>query len=119
MSPIPAPRFLLAAAGIAAILAGCGSSGPTDKAQISAIIKREGASPVTLCSHLTEELLASLGGKSGCVRQAASAATDRTTHVTSVRVHGSAATALVVDRSGQHAIRLVKRRGAWKIAAVS
>ena len=103
----------------AAMLGGCGSGGPTDKDQIAAIIKQEGTSPQTLCNHLTDSLLASLGGKDGCLRQAASAAADPTTHVTAVRVHGKRATATVVDREGVRSVSLLKQRGIWKIAGVS
>ena len=112
-------RALLAGTIVAASLAGCGSGAQSDRDQIAAIIKQEGSSPQTLCSHLTDALLATLGGKSGCLRQAASAAADPSTHVTAVRVHGKSATATVVDREGARSVSLLKQRGTWKIAGVS
>jgi hypothetical protein len=104
--------------GVTLIVAGCGSSGPSDRDQIAAIVKQEGISPGTLCNHLTDSLLASLGGKAGCLRQAAVASADPTTRATSVSVHGPAATAVVVNRAGTRTIAFVKQRGAWKVAGV-
>ena len=109
---------LLGATVAAAMLGGCGSSGPTNKAQIAAIVKREGTRPATICDHLTNQLLAGLGGRNGCSRQAATAAMDPTTHATAVKVHGRTATAVVVDRAGTRAISLVKENGVWKVATV-
>jgi len=110
---------LLAGAAFAAMLTGCGSSAPSDKEKIAAIVKREGTSPATLCSHLTDALLARLGGKRVCLHQAASASSDPTTHATSIKVHGKSATALVVNRAGTRTISLVNQKGVWKIAGVS
>jgi hypothetical protein len=110
--------LLLGATLVATLLAGCGSSGPSDRDQIAAIVKQEGIDPGTLCDHLTEALLASIGGKAGCLRQAAAASADPTTRVTSVSVHGRAALAVVVNRAGTRTIALLKERGAWKVAGV-
>jgi hypothetical protein len=110
--------LLLSVAVSAATLSACGSSGPTDKDQIATIIKREGTHPSTLCSHLTSPMLARLGGMSGCLRQASSAAVDPTTHATSIKVSGHTATAVVVDRIGTRPISLVKQKGVWKVAGV-
>lgn len=111
---------LLAAAVLAVtLLAACGSSGPTDRQQIAAMVKREGVKPASLCSHLTSSLLARLGGKPACLRQAASAASDPTTRATSVRVLRNTATAVVVDRNGTQQLSLVKEKGVWKVARVS
>jgi hypothetical protein len=110
--------LLLSAAVSAAALTACGASGPTDKDQIAAIIKHEGSSPSTLCSHLTSELLARLGGKSGCLHEASSAAPDPTTHATSITVGGHTATAVVSDRAGTRTIGLVKDNGVWKVSRV-
>ena len=103
----------------AVILAGCGSSAPTDKQRIASIIQREGTHPATLCASLTGSMLASLGGRSACLRQAASATADPTTHAASIRVHGTSATAVEVDHKGSHTISFVKRAGAWKVSGVS
>lgn len=110
--------LLLGATVTAPLLAGCGSSGPSDRDQIAAIVKQEGVDPGTLCNHLTDSVLTSLGGRAGCMRQAASAPADPTTRATSVRVHGKAATAVVVNRSGSRTITLVKQNGTWKVAGV-
>jgi hypothetical protein len=110
--------LLLGATTIATLLAGCGSSGPSDRDQIAAIVKQEGVAPATLCNHLTDALLASLGGRAGCLRQAAAASADPTTRATSVSVHGTGATAVVVNRAGTRTIAFVKERGAWKVAGV-
>jgi hypothetical protein len=112
------PALLTGAVLTALMLSGCGSSAPRAKDEIAAIIRHEGNHPATLCDHLTDSLLARLGGRSGCLHQAASAASDPTTHATSIRVRGNAATALVVDRNGTRTIRLVRQRGVWKIAGV-
>lgn len=103
----------------AAALAGCGSSGPSDKDQIAAIIKHEGTNPVSLCDHLTDALLARLGGKSGCRQEAAAAATDPTTRASSVTVHGNSASAVVVNRAGRRIVAFVKQKGVWKVSGVS
>jgi hypothetical protein len=103
----------------ALLIAGCGATGPTDHQQIATIIKQEGAKPITLCDHLTDSLLAQLGGMSGCLRQATSAAPDSSTHAASIRVHGNSATAVEVDQNGSHNLSLIKRRGVWKVSAVS
>lgn len=101
-------------------LAGCGSSnGPTNKQQIAAIIKHEGSRPATLCNYLTDALLSNLGGKGGCLRQAASSAPDPTTRATSIRVHGSTASAVEIDRHGTHTLSFVKHKGGWKVSGVS
>ena len=110
--------LLLGATLIATLLAGCGSSGPSDHDQIAGIIKQEGINPGTLCNHLADSLLASIGGRAGCLHQAASASADPTTRATSVRVRGQGATAVVVNRAGTRTIALVKQRGAWKVAGV-
>jgi len=102
----------------ALILAGCGSSAPSNREQIAAIIKQEGTRPASLCAHLTPSLLATLGGRSGCLRQAASAVADPTTHAVSIEVRGKHATAVEVDRNGSHTLRLVKLAGSWKLAGV-
>jgi hypothetical protein len=60
-----------------------------------------------------------LGGKSGCLHQAASIAPDPTTHATAVRVHRNTATAVVINRNGSRAITLIKQKGVWKVAGVS
>jgi hypothetical protein len=103
----------------AALLAGCGSSGPTDKQLIATIIKREGTHPITLCASLTNSVLATIGGRSACLRQAASSAPDPTTHAASIEVRGTSATAVEVDQAGSHTISFVKRGGVWKVSGVS
>jgi hypothetical protein len=113
------PVLLLIVVLAAAILSGCGTSAPTDRDQIAAIIKSEGTDPASLCGHLADTLLARFGGKSACLRQAASSAKDPSTHAASVKVHGRSATAIVADRSGSRTITLVKQRGNWKISGVS
>ena len=110
-------RLLLAAAA-ALTLSACGASGPTDKQQIASVVKREGTHPASLCDHLTDSLLARLGGKRGCATQAASAAKDPTTHAASIRVRHNTATAVVVNRNGSRTITLIKRKGVWKVAGV-
>jgi hypothetical protein len=109
--------MLIAGVSVAALTA-CGSSGPSDKDQIAAIIKREGTNPSTLCTHLTSQLLVRLGGKGGCLREASSAAPDPTTRATSIQVGGDTATAVVIDRAGSRTVRLVKDNGAWKVSRV-
>ena len=102
----------------AALLAACGSSGPSERDQIAAIVKQEGANPATLCDHLTDQMLSRLGGKAGCMRQAAVSSADPTTRVTSVSVHDRSASAVVVDRAGTRTISFVKETDGWKVAGV-
>jgi hypothetical protein len=109
---------MAAAVAVVPIVSGCGSSGPSDKDQIAAIIKNEGTNPASLCAHLVDALLVRFGGISACQRQAASAAKDSTTRATSVIVHDKGATALVTDRAGTRTLSLVKQNGVWKISAV-
>jgi hypothetical protein len=109
------PPLAAALATATTILSGCGG-GVSDKAQIAALVKNEGTNPPTLCDHLTAGLLARFGGKSSCLRQAATAAKDPSTHATAVEVHGTTATAVVADRSGSHAITLARQKGDWKVS---
>ena len=113
---VPAPVLIAVLA--ATILSGCGSSAPTDRDQIATIIKSEGTDPASLCGHLSDTLLARFGGKSACLRQAASSAKDPSAHAASVKVSGRSATAIVADRSGSRTITLVKQQGNWKISGV-
>ncbi|HEY2651302.1 MAG TPA: hypothetical protein VGI50_05225 [Solirubrobacteraceae bacterium] len=112
-------RLLLSAAVAAAMLAGCGASGPTEKQKIATVVKREGADPSTLCSHLTGSLLTRLGGQSGCLHAASVTPADPTTHAISIDVHGPTATAVVIDRAGTRTVSLVRQRGVWKISGVA
>lgn len=118
MTNRPRVALLLGAITIATLLAGCGSSGPTDRDQIAAIVKQEGSDPATLCNRLTTGLLSRLGGHEGCMRQAASSSADSTTRAASVTVRGKSATAVVVNRSGTRTISFVKEKGGWKLAGV-
>jgi len=111
--------LLLGAAVSAATLAGCGTSGPTEKQKIASVVKREGADPSTLCSHLTSSLLIRLGGESGCLHTARITPADPTTHAASISVHGPTATAVVIDRGGTRTVSLVKQKGVWKISGVA
>ena len=111
--------LLSVAALSAAMLAGCGASGPTEKQKIAAFVKHEGADPATLCAHLTDSLLTRLGGKSGCLHAASLTAADPTTHATSISVHGPTATATVTDRAGTRTLTLVKQQGVWKVSGVA
>jgi hypothetical protein len=111
--------LLLSAALCVMMLAGCGSSGPTEKQKIATVVKREGADPSTLCTHLTGSLLTRLGGRSGCLHAASVTPADPTTHATSIDVHGSTATAVVVDKAGTRTVSLVRQRGVWKISGVA
>ena len=113
-----APMLLACASLTAVALAGCGSSGPDDRTQISTIVKDEGARPVTLCHHLTGALLVRFGGLNNCLSRAAAAARDPSTHATGVTVHGDSATAVVHDRTGSRSITLVKQKGTWMISGV-
>jgi hypothetical protein len=99
----------------ATLLSACGG-GASDADQIAAVVKNEGTNPASLCDHLTSALLLRFGGKSNCLRQAASAAKDPTTHASGVKVSGNSATAVVVDRSGRRTLTFVKRNGVWKVA---
>ena len=113
------PRSHLAlSAVLLALVAGCGSSGPSASDQIAAIVKSEGSDPASICRHLSDSLAARLGGRSACLRQAGAAAKDPSTHATAIKVHGNTATALVIDRTGTSTISLFKEKGEWKISAV-
>jgi hypothetical protein len=109
------PLLAVAFATATTILSGCGG-GVSDKDQIAALVKNEGTNPATLCDHLTATLLARFGGRSNCLRQAASAAKDPSTHATAVKVHGTTATAVVGDRNGSRTITFVKQKGDWKVS---
>jgi type IV pilus biogenesis protein CpaD/CtpE len=108
----------IVAALIAALVAGCGSSGASDRGQIAAIVKQEGSDPATLCNHLTDGLLSQLGGLAGCMRQAATSPTDPTTRAKSVSVHRGSATAVVVNRAGTRTVDFVKERDRWKVSGI-
>jgi len=112
-------RLLIAALACLVVLGGCGTSAPSNRQQIAALIRRESVRPQTLCSHLTASLLASLGGQAGCLREAARAAPDPSTRLTSLTVRGNRATAVVRDRAGVRTLTLVRARGAWRVAGVS
>jgi hypothetical protein len=99
-------------------LSGCGTGTPSDRDQITTIVTDEGANPSSLCAHLVDTLLQRFGGKSACLRQAASAAKDPSTHATSVKIQGSNATAVVSDRAGTRTLTLVKQQNSWKISGV-
>lgn len=111
-------RSLFALLLSAALVAGCGTSGPTEKQRIAAVIKAEGVTPSSLCAHLTDSLLSRLGGKNGCLHQATLAPSDPTTRATAIKVSGHTASAVVVDRAGTRTINLVKEKGVWKVAGV-
>jgi hypothetical protein len=111
--------LLVSLAAAFTLISGCGSGAPSDRDQIAAIIKQGGSNPSTLCSHLVDALVARLGGRQTCLRQAAAAAKDPTTHATSIRVHGTNASAVVIDRVGTRTITLVKLRSGWKVSGVS
>jgi len=112
------PVLLLALGAALPIVSGCGSSGPTNEDQITALVKDEGTNPASLCGHLTDELLARFGGRSNCLRQAAASVRDPSTHASAVKVTGSTATAVVSDRTGTRTVRLVRQQGTWKISGV-
>jgi len=111
------PSALLAVvlATAATLLSSC-AGGASDADQIAAVVKDEGTNPASLCGHLTNALLLRFGGKSNCLRQAASAAKDPTTHASGVKVSGSTATAVVGDRSGSRKLTFVKQNGVWKVS---
>jgi hypothetical protein len=113
------PALLASLAVAVPLLSACGSGAPSERDQIATVVRQEGTNPATVCDHLIDSLVARLGGRRTCLRQAASAAKDPTTHATSVRVHGTGATAVVVDRTGTRTITFVKQRGIWKISGVS
>jgi hypothetical protein len=118
---VASPRIAVLSIGatiIVALLAGCGSSGPSNRDKITAIVKQEGSHPATLCDHLSDELLSRVGGKAGCMRQAAASAADPTTRATSVSVHDTSARAVVVDRAGTRTIDFIKQKDGWKVAGV-
>jgi hypothetical protein len=100
------------------LLAACGSSAPSNGAQIGALVRDEGISPASICHHLTTGLLVQFGGMSNCLSRAATAARDPSTHATAVVVRGSTATATVIDHNGSRSITLIKRNGSWLIAGV-
>jgi hypothetical protein len=109
---------VLSLASALVIVSGCGSGGPSAKDQIAAVVKQEGTNPSSLCAHLVNSLVARIGGKRACLRQAASAARDPSTRATSITIHGSTATAAVADRTGSRTISFVRQKGVWKVAGV-
>jgi hypothetical protein len=118
MHRFPRCRLALIALTSLTLLAACGSSAPTNHAQIGALVREEGISPASLCHHLTTGLLVRFGGMSNCLSRAATAARDRSTHATAVVVRGSTATATVIDHNGSRSITLIKRNGSWLISGV-
>jgi hypothetical protein len=105
---------VIAVCGAGAV-AGCG--GTSDKDKINAIIKAEGANPPSLCDHLTDALLTRLGGKAGCRKVGSQQPKDPSTHATSIKVSGSKAAAVVVDRQGKRSLMFEKQGGDWKVAS--
>jgi hypothetical protein len=116
--PTRRASLLLAAGLTAGVAAACGSSGPSDREQIGAIVKDEGTHPATLCHHLTDSLLVRFGGLGNCLSRAASASRDPSTRAAQVTVRGNSATAVVIDSTGSRSITLVKQKGSWLISAV-
>ena len=113
------PMLLASASLAAAVLAGCGSSGPSDRSQIATIVKDEGTRPATLCHHLTNALLVRFGGLPNCLsRAAASPLGIPSTRASAVTVRGLTATAVVSDRTGSRPVTLVKQNGTWQISGV-
>lgn len=112
------PALLLTTLIAAVALGGCGSSAPSDQAQIATLVRDEGTKPASLCRRLSDPLLARFGGLSNCLSRAGSAARDPSTHATGVRIRGRSATAVVSDRTGRRSITLVKQKGTWLISGV-
>lgn len=118
MNRLPRRSSALLAVTSVTLLAACGSSAPSNQAQIGGLVRDVGTRPATLCHHLTTGVLARFGGMSSCLSRAASAATDPSTRATAVIVRGSAASATVTDRNGSRSITLVKQGGTWLISGV-
>jgi hypothetical protein len=118
MDRFPRRRLALIALTSITLLAACGSSAPSNRAQIGALVRDEGISPASLCHHLTAGLLVRFGGMSNCLSRAATAARDSSTHATAVVVRGFSATATVIDHNGSRSITLTKRNGSWLISSV-
>jgi hypothetical protein len=100
---------------LALVALGGGSAG-TDSEQITELLGRGATAPPTLCDHLSGGMLQAIGGHDACV--AASPERGPGGEVTSVRVHGSTATAVVTKPTGQETITLVRENGAWKLDSV-
>jgi hypothetical protein len=118
MDSSPRRRLALVALTSTTLLAACGSSAPSNRAQIGALVRDEGITPASICHHLTTGLLVQFGGMSNCLSRAATAARDPSTHAGTVVVRGSTASATVIDHNGSRSITLIKRHGSWLISSV-
>src|SRR5690242_10417504 len=94
-------RFLVVAVASASLaLAACGGGGNSDEDQIKSLVKKVDDNPAALCDNATKDLLAQLGGKSGCQQLAKTNKNNSKSKVTNVKVNGDTATATVTDSSG-------------------
>jgi hypothetical protein len=110
-------RFLtVAAVGGALALAACGGGSNSDEDQIKDLVSKVDDNPTALCDNATKELLAQLGGKSGCetlAKQDKNSGGD--SKVSNVKVNGDTATATVTDKSGPSTVTFQKEDGDWKV----
>src|SRR3954470_24787740 len=109
-------RFLAGAAvGGAVALSACGGSN-SDEDQIKDLVKKVDDNPTALCDNATKELLAQLGGESGCktlAKQDNNSGGD--SKVSNVKVNGDTATATVTDKTGPSTVTFQKEDGDWKV----
>jgi hypothetical protein len=112
-------RFVVLAGPLSCVaLTACGgSSGSSDKDQLTAIIKDIGNKPADLCTkYATAQLLAQAGGKAACLKAAAAPnAADPHIKVDTVAVSGDTATAQITGNTGNTTLSFSKSSGAWKL----
>ena len=94
-----------------------GGGPDSDSRRIESLLATGAAEPKTLCDHLSTGMLQAIGGHGACV--AASPTRGPGGDVTSVRIDGATATAVVVRGSEEEVVTLVRQDGAWKVDEVS
>lgn len=116
-------RRAIALGGLAGLVAlplalvATGGGAGTDAERIESLLARGATEPRTLCDQLSAGLLQAIGGHGACV--AASPSRGPGGDVTSVRVDGATATAVVLRGSEEEVVTLVLQDGAWKVDEVS
>lgn len=107
---------LLAVPAVA--LSACGSSGSSDKDQLSTIITSVARTPSKYCDDVSKAMLAQIGGLARCQAGITTqGAVDPNPTVNSVTVSGSSAVVHLTDRGGKQAVKFVKENGKWRVAA--
>lgn len=99
-------------------LAACGG-GSSDEDQMTDIIIKGGKDPVTICDHISADLLKAFGSVEKCQTAAKedTEGKDPDVKVDSIAIKDDTATAKITGNQGAQTVKFVKEDGDWKIAA--